>query len=80
MDWISVTERLPSDSGTKLVFIPTLDDKLPFIGIAWFEPEGTKNISGWQLLPTILCNGITHWMELPEPPENIVSRRGISYE
>ena len=67
-EWVSVKHRLPDKPGSKIVFVPTADPDSPFIGIAWFEPEGTKNLSGWQLLIKPFCDRITHWMELPLGP------------
>jgi len=66
-DWVKVSERLPDSPGMKLVFVPTMDKEKPFIGMAWFEPEGTGHMSGWQLLPEVFCKAITHWCE-PERP------------
>lgn len=67
--WISVEKRLPTNPGMKLIHAPSADTKLPFITVAWFEPKGTKNMYGWQLLPKVWCDAITHWQELPGPPE-----------
>ena len=66
MTWIHVTERLPEKAGTYPVFIPTADPKRPMRHVAWFEPEGTPNMSGWQVNP--LSASITHWCEWPEDP------------
>lgn len=67
MTWIRVTERLPEKAGTYPVFIPTADPKRPLRHVAWFEPEGTPNMSGWQVNP--LAASITHWCEWPEDPK-----------
>lgn len=31
--------------------------------ISWFDGED------WPYLPDLACKSITHWMELPDPPE-----------
>lgn len=67
--WVSVKDRLPSDSGMKMVFIPTADESKPLIWMAWFEPEGTDNLAGWQLMADAYCGAITHWAPLLAPPE-----------
>lgn len=67
-DWISVKDRLPDTPGPKIVYAASCDPDKPMINMAWFEPEGTGNMPGWQLLPKVWCEAITHWMPLPEPP------------
>lgn len=66
-DWISVDDRLPTEDNRYLVLIPTLDDDLPSIALAWYNP-GPEYTIGWSLLPRPLLEAITHWMPLPEPP------------
>lgn len=66
--WIPADERLPDEPGKCLVFVPTADPERPLIHVAWYEPEGTDNMPGWQLLPAVLCDAISHWMPLPDPP------------
>lgn len=62
MNWISVNERLPDDDITVLIYMPgNKCGETVWIGYhdadEWYEPEG-------------LCvDEVTHWMELPEPPE-----------
>lgn len=54
--WIPVEERLPAKSKTVLVVADGMVD------IACFSENG------WGLY-TLECCTITHWMPLPEPPE-----------
>ena len=68
MKWIPVRERLPDEDGKYLVYIPTMDEEKPYIGIAWYHP-GLKYKLGWSLLPILFIKAITHWMPLPIPPE-----------
>lgn len=65
--WIPIS-TLPEDAGTKVIYAPSADDDLPFIGMAWYEPPGTGNMPGWQLLPDAILSSITHWMPLPKRP------------
>ncbi len=69
MEWISVKDKLPIRDDKYLVHAPSLDEKKPFIAIAWFDPAN----GGWSLLPDCWCKAITHWMELPKPPKTEVS-------
>ena len=57
--WIPVTERLPDDEGSYLVY----SRKSKTVFTAHYRP----NISKW----ANRANGqfITHWMPLPEPPK-----------
>ena len=60
--WIPVTERLPDDGQRVLAY-----DKVEYGIIAAIYSAGT-----WydQILDTTVCPiYITHWMPLPEPPE-----------
>jgi hypothetical protein len=66
--WISCSERLPETAGTYPVFAPSADESKPLRSVAWFEPEGTGNMLGWQLLPEMWCAAITHWMQWPGDP------------
>lgn len=55
-NWTSVKDRLPEDGQRVLVFIPHSDTKI----------DTDRILSGkW-----VRWNGhVTHWMPLPEPPE-----------
>ena len=69
MNWISVKESLPTAPGPKLVYVPTIDGEKPFTSIAWHETPGTGNTEGWRIMLKDYGDRITHWMELPAPPE-----------
>ena len=62
MQWISVEDRLPERNKTVLVHV---------VGSDWDEPD--SYISTDKLLPeglwAIYHLSVTHWMPLPEPPE-----------
>ena len=66
MNWISVKDRLPEDERTVLVYYNFGDKcKISFyetLAYYAFDPE-----PHWQHEGTGLK--VTHWMPLPEPPE-----------
>lgn len=57
--WISVKERLPDNDQYVITFIPF---SVKYIRVNWYM----KNKNRWHEGD----DGITHWMELPSPPEN----------
>lgn len=64
MSWISVTERRPKDDRDVLFYDSRYDD----IELGKFM--STQN--GWHPMwadVSIASEYVTHWMELPEPPE-----------
>lgn len=71
MEWISVKDRLPCpDDGRLLVVVRYYENSIPVttVQIADFY---TDLGYGWQMesYPKGKRWGITHWMPLPEPPE-----------
>jgi len=64
--WVSVKDRLPGRDAPYLVFIPTADDSKPLTLIAWYDPGGF----GWSGIVEYWVCAITHWMELPDWPED----------
>lgn len=69
-EWISVKDRLPEDMGEVLVIVSgkpheniTLDGAYE---IAEYDP-----VEGWilEMWPEWRSGVVTHWMPLPEPPE-----------
>lgn len=80
--WISVTERLPKESGEYLVYI-CIDDTEPFYGIVPFdadvpafgrwEEHYDPVTYGWAGSDFVEIRDVTHWMPLPEPPEEAES-------
>ena len=79
-EWISVEDRLPDTNGTYIVYAPTYyggsSSGLDNINGIMFARRRGRNWSievGYHKRP----NCVTHWMPLPEPPEDIfVERNG----
>lgn len=69
MEWISRAEREPSEGGKYWVFAPSADEDKPFYAVAWFEPPDSQHMKGWQMLPAMWCEAITHWAECVPPKE-----------
>lgn len=67
MEWIAVKSRLPTEDKLYIINVATADMKKPFTTLAWYDPNGF----GWSIVPKYWINSITHWMELPLPPEEI---------
>jgi len=65
MKWISVKDRLPDRDAPYIVFIETADPDKPLMLIAWYRPE-----FGFSGIVTYWIDAITHWMELPDWPED----------
>jgi len=65
IDWVSVKDRLPDKDAPYLVFIPTADDTKSLIHITWYNPN-----FGWSGLVEYWIDAITHWMPLPDWPED----------
>lgn len=64
--WIPVTERLPEDHGDVLVIAYWNERWSVYMG--WCVPESAK----WRIYVGIWDRNdvaVTHWMPLPEPPE-----------
>lgn len=58
--WISVKDRLPDDNDRVIAFRPYEAEVSAYrYCVKW----------GWSLKTSMSYNGITHWMPLPEPPE-----------
>lgn len=79
MEWISVEDQLPSDCEDVLVYFSADDhisvgsyekDNIHF----YIEANGSKFYvdTGWETeIPWAPKGGITHWMSLPEPPNEM---------
>ena len=67
-EWISCDKQLPTKPGMVLVLAETMDPEKPFIHTAWYEPEGTGNMTGWQIFPEAFINSIAYWMPFPKLP------------
>ena len=58
--WISVKDRLPDDNDRVIAFRPYEAEVSAYrYCVKW----------GWSLKTSMSYNRITHWMPLPEPPE-----------
>ena len=61
-EWISVDDRLPDDNDRVIAFRPN-------------EPEtsGYKYcvMWGWSVKASLKHRGITHWMDMPQPPKEV---------
>ncbi len=66
--WISVEERMPTEDALYFVHAPSLDPDKPFIRTAWFDPD---NDMGFENIPKVWSDAVTHWMPLPDPPSVI---------
>lgn len=69
MKWIPVTERLPEYMENVLV----TDGVFSGMGWRdWYDYRGTKPREDYWIAPSTNVNelNITHWMPLPEPPED----------
>ncbi len=62
--WVSVKERLPKE-GMALIYAASSDPQSPLIMTAWWNEERQR----WDLINEYWGKAVTHWMELPDPPE-----------
>ena len=78
MDWISVKDRLPDDEQEVLVIAHGWGGRLVYVGShkrveaqkSWLtgitNESSEWSLWGWSYLKEPI---VTHWMPLPEPPE-----------
>lgn len=74
-EWVSVKDRLPEENKDVLVFTELGKMAIGFYGgnnIYWYLYIGDNGEGGYEL------NGekITHWAQLPKPPEGFEYREG----
>ena len=80
--WIPVAERLPEKTGTYLAWMKwdlTEADEEPSAypvlydadaeGFGWWKSYYDGDTLGWAGEDFVRYEGITHWMPLPQPPE-----------
>ena len=65
MDWISVKDRLPEESGPYLCYMADY----PFGPICMIVNYKKDKSAFWWFADNVKAPFITHWMPLPEPPE-----------
>ena len=79
-EWISVKEKLPTETGTYLVNVHQENEcqASDCVLAAWYnvtKPLFSPDSIGWSLLNEFypfsdqMRDDITHWMPWPEPPE-----------
>ena len=66
-EWIPVEDRLPAGAGRILIYVPPCDQKgheeSELVDMTWHDPG--RALSG------VRNRGpVTHWMPLPDPPED----------
>lgn len=60
-DWISVNEKLPDDNDRVIVYRPMESELSAYkYCVMW----------GWSVKASLNHKGISHWMYLPNPPED----------
>ena len=64
-EWIPVTERMPQNYISVLVYIPTAEP-LPMVHEAYIGDDGEWHSSNFYEIEN---EDVTHWMPLPEPPK-----------
>ena len=55
----------PPDDGFYLVFAPSADPERPLIAMAFWSSKESR----WELVLKYWAEAITHWQELPDPPQ-----------
>ena len=64
--WIPVSERLPEDGDSVLIFIPKWEDEYLRFRVAWIDYDDSP--PNWIHYGEAV-DGVTHWMRLPEAPK-----------
>lgn len=67
MSWTPVSERTPEQSKLVLVVVGG------YVRVGCLRNKSfhkhPERVADWQILAGCVCNNVTHWMPLPEPPE-----------
>ena len=65
--WISVKDRMPEDETEVIIIVQHK--------IGWYRAFAWHDAYGWHSVAEEFCDGdsdlVTHWCELPEPPEEV---------
>ncbi len=72
--WIDIKERLPEESGIYMTssILDGREAPKDFIdSLCQFNAEAKEGESIWQHSSGFYDNGITHWMDIPKPPEAV---------
>lgn len=64
MEWISVNDKLPENIDNVLAYSSLAYNQNCSVEVAFYDED-----QQWKGAPTYFTNGITHWMPLPEPPQ-----------
>ncbi|HHL8702005.1 TPA: DUF551 domain-containing protein [Escherichia coli] len=64
--WISCSERMPEETGDIIV----VSDGIVMSGISYSRRDGFY-IAALEYDDDELIGGVTHWMPLPEPPQEV---------
>lgn len=69
--WVSVKEALPTCDGEYLVCVDVLGKSV--YAARWFRAirNNIPGESGWSGKFGVIKNKVTHWMPLPEPPQEV---------
>ena len=62
--WRDFHTNPPTANAALIVHAESADPKMPLIVTAWFSPD-----FGLSLVPEMWIPSITHWMPIPDPPE-----------
>ena len=65
VDWIACSEAMPSDDDYYLIYSPYMDSGYPYMGFACYDPLRF----GWIQEDLIGAERITHWANVPKPPQ-----------
>jgi len=63
--WIPVSERLPKDGASALIFVPEWEDAYLRYRVAWINYDESPPV--W-VFNGESVEGVTAWQELPAPP------------